>query len=74
MTNIFLHHRYINGAPGITVAPTAATVRAFAFGVRQIFYKVTITSNPPSTDYGNGTTHTVLEIVSSLLVQCYDRW
>lgn len=55
---------YINGLPGITVAPDASLVRDFAFGVRQVFYYVYPTSTPPSTDYGNGTTHTELEIVS----------
>lgn len=58
---------YINGLPGVTVAPDASTVRDFAFGVRQAFYYVYPTSDPPSTDYGNGTTHTELEIVSSPL-------
>lgn len=56
---------YINGASGITVAPDDALVRDFALGVRQVFYYVYPTSKPASTDYGNGTTHTELEIVSS---------
>lgn len=58
---------YINGLPGVVVAPDDALVRDFAFGVRQVFYYVYPTSKPPSTDYGNGTTHTELEIVSNPL-------
>ncbi|KAF2164229.1 hypothetical protein M409DRAFT_25571 [Zasmidium cellare ATCC 36951] len=58
---------YIDGAPGITVAPDASTVRDFALGVRQLFYKVYPTSSPASTDYGNGTTHTELEIITGVL-------
>lgn len=57
---------YINGAPGITIGPDASTTRDFALGVRQLFYYVYRTSNPSSTDYGNRTTHTELEIVSTL--------
>ena len=55
---------YIDGAPGATVAPDASLVRDFALGVRQIFYKVYPTSNPATTNYPNGTSHTELEIVS----------
>lgn len=59
---------YPNGLGPITVARDASTVRNFALGVRQIFYKVTPTMKPKSVDYGNGTTHTELEIVSLTLV------
>ncbi|KAK4626562.1 hypothetical protein CLAFUW4_04449 [Fulvia fulva] len=57
---------FINGLPGLQVAPDASTTRNSALLVRQAFLRVT-PSVPASVDSGNGTTRSELEIDTGLL-------